>query len=172
MTDSTPTGDGDQVPTLQQLIRSRMDQHGWSYADLAKQSGDRLTRSRWQQLGTGTRMKSWPEPATVRIVVETLGFDYATVVLAAAKSLELPVDRRGTLLSQLLPAGTDLLSDEVVDGVLALLRSLVADALQREDLGGTTRAGEDRTDGPLVGFSLRDAPSSRRNALRRSADSE
>lgn len=49
MTD--PNGDPDRDPpqTLHQLIRSRMEERGWTYADLERRSGNALTRGRCQQ---------------------------------------------------------------------------------------------------------------------------
>ena len=135
LTDHDHPGDGDQVPTLQQLIQTRRDERGWTYADLAERSGGNLTRSRWQQLGSGARLKSWPEPATIHTLVDALGYDYATVVLACAQSLGLPVGGgRGPLLAQLIPAGADLLTDQMRDAILAMIRAAVADALGRPEV--------------------------------------
>lgn len=168
LTDQDPTRDGDPVPTLQQLIRARMDERGWSLADLERQSGGRLTKSRWQQLASGARFRSWPEPATIHVLVDVLGFDFTTVVLASAMSLDLPVNGRGPLLAQLLPAGTDLLSERMRSAILAMIRAAVEDA--------ATRTGSDVVG--LIGgvgvyeWAKLDDPSPRRNTPPRAADSD
>ena len=94
-----------------------MDERGWSYAQLAHRSDGRLTKSRWQQLGTMTRMKEFPELATVRLLADVLEVAETTVVLSVAASLGIDVRFRGPLLAQLLPAGTDLLSDRMQDAI-------------------------------------------------------
>lgn len=134
LTDQTQAGDGGRVLTLQELIRARMIERGWSYADLARASGGRLTDGRWQQLGSGTRQRSFPEKA-IPVIAETLDVDISIVVLAAAKSLGYPVRGQGPLLAQLLPAGTDLLSDRTRSAILGLIRAAVEDAATRPDTG-------------------------------------
>lgn len=115
--------------TLQELITARMRERGWSYADLARRSGDALTKGRWQQLGSGSRMSHFPEPDTVMLLVSALEFDVNTVVLACAASLRLPVSLRGPDLAQLLPAGTDRLTERMRDAILAIIRAAVAETL-------------------------------------------
>jgi hypothetical protein len=90
-------------------------------------------KSRWQQLGTQTRMKEFPELATVRILADVLEVDETSIVLSVAASLGIDVRLRGPLFAQLLPAGTDLLSPRVRDAFLALLRAAVADAAAHAD---------------------------------------
>ena len=130
MTDQDSTGDGEAVLTLQALIRARMDERGWSYNDLERLSGGRLTRGRWQQLGSGARITKFPDPDTLLILSEVLQFDVTAVVLGAARSLDLPVQQRGPDLAQLLPAGTDRLSSRMRDAILTLVRAAVAESLE------------------------------------------
>lgn len=155
--------------TLQQLIRARMDERGWSYADLERRSDERLTKGRWQQLGSGARQKSFPEPASVRIIAEVLEVDVTTVVLSAAQSLGLDARRRGPDLAQLLPTGTDRLSERMRDAILTIIRAAVSETLSRAD--------EDDQDVPRPGggdvaleWPKADAPS-RRNTFNQSAES-
>lgn len=120
--------------TLQQLIRTRMDERGWSYADLAHRAGDELTRSRWQQLGTGVRMRAFPEPHTIALIAHVLEVDVTTVVLACAEALGLDAHLRGPDLAQLLPAGTERLPERMRDAILAVIRAAVAQTFE-DDVG-------------------------------------
>jgi hypothetical protein len=148
LTEQRLTSDGDKVLPLQNLIRLRMDERGWSYAQLAHRSQGRLTKSRWQQLGTMTRMKEFPELQTVKLMADVLEVDETTIVLSAAASLGIDARLRGPMLAQLLPAGTDLLSDRMRDAILGVIRAAVAEA--------ATRAGE--TEGVAPGGASGDPP--------------
>jgi hypothetical protein len=134
LTDQRLTGDGDMVLPLHALIRLRMDERGWSYGQLAHRSHGRLTKSRWQQLGTAVRMKEFPELATVKLLSDVLEVDETTIVLSVASSLGLNARfRGGPMLAQLLPAGTDLLEDRMRDAILGIIRAAVAEAVARVD---------------------------------------
>jgi hypothetical protein len=134
LTERDLTGDGDKVLPLHQLIQMRRDERGWSYDQLAHRSKGKLTKSRWQQLGTQTRMKEFPELATVHLLAEVLEMDETTIVLSVATSLGIDVRfRGGPMFAQLLPAGTDLLSDRARDAVLGLIRVMVAEAAAHAD---------------------------------------
>lgn len=132
MTDQGLTNHGDDVLTLQALIRARMDDTGWTYADLAYRSNGALTKGRWQQLGAG-RIRAFPEPASLSRIAEVLEVDVTAVVLAAAQSLGIDARRRGPDLAQLLPAGTDRLSERMRDSILTLIRAAVAETLTDDD---------------------------------------
>ena len=132
MTDHDLTGDGDKVLPLHELIRARMEDRGWSYGQLEHRSDGKLTKGRWQQLGTQSRMSRFPEPETLRLMARVLELDETTVVLSAAESLGLDVRRRGPVLAQLLPAGTDRLSERFRDAFLALIRAAVAESWERD----------------------------------------
>lgn len=143
MTDHDLTGDGDRVLPLHELIRARMDDRGWSYGQLEHRSKGALTKGRWQQLGTQVRMKSFPEPDTIRVVARVLELDETTILLAVGESLGLDVTRRGPMLAQLLPAGTDQLSDRFRDSILAIIRAAVAETWERaEDEPGPPSAAD------------------------------
>lgn len=129
MTDEHLTGDGEQVLTLQTLIRARMDERGWTYTDLDRRSDGNLTKGRWQQLGSGVRQRSFPEPTTVALIADVLEVEVTTVVLAAAQSVGLDARRRGPDLAHLLPAGTDRLSERMRDAILTIIRAAVAETL-------------------------------------------
>lgn len=166
MTDHELTGDGDNVPTLQQLIRARMDERGWNYADLAARSDERLSRGRWQQLGTGRKMAKFPEPDTLAAMADALEIDVATVLLAAGQTLGLPIRRRAPELAHLLPAGTDRLDEQMRDAVLAIIRAAVAATLRRGS-DDETSTFEDVT----LDWSDGVGSSARRNAALRSTES-
>lgn len=129
LTDNEATADGVAVLNLQALIRARIDERGWSYSDLERLAGGRLTKGRWHQLATGVRMERFPEPDTINLLAEVLAVDATTVVLASAATLGIPVRPRGPALAQLLPSGTDNLSDQMRDAVLAVIRAAVAESL-------------------------------------------
>lgn len=172
LTDQDLPTDGDPVLTLQQLIRARMDERGWSYGELEKRTGHQLTKGRWQQLGTGVRMPEFPTPKTIALIAEALDVDVTAVVLAAAQSLGLDVRRRGPDLAHLLPAGVDRLPPTMRDAILALIRAAVAETLERgedgdeDDAAGGSSGG--RNDLTLE-WAERDAPNGR-NAVRLRAD--
>jgi hypothetical protein len=112
-----------------------MDDRGWTYGQLEHRSDGQLTKGRWQQLGTQSRMKNFPEPDTLRLMARVLELDETTIVLSAATSLGLDARWRGPMLAQLLPAGTDRLSDRMRDAILAIVRAAVAESWEREELG-------------------------------------
>lgn len=133
LTDQDLTGDGEQVLTLQALIRMRMDERGWSYGELERRSrraagprGGGLTKGRWQQIGTGVRMTAFPDPASLQLMAAVLEVDITTVLLAAGQTLGLDARRRGPNFAHLLPAGVDELPEQMRDGLLTIIRAAVA----------------------------------------------
>ena len=124
-----PTGDDEAPLTLHQLIRSRMQDRGWSYTDLALRSGQVLTRGRWQQLGSGVRQKNFPDPSSLLVIAQVLEVDITAVVLAAAQALGLDAHSQGSDLAHLLPPRIDRLSARKRDAILNLIRAAVADTL-------------------------------------------
>lgn len=99
--------------------------------DLEVRSDHRITRGRWQQMATHVRMKAFPERDNIPVIADVLEVDQTTVVLAVAKSLDLDVRWRGPDLAALMPAGTDQLSTNVRDAILAVIRASVTEALAR-----------------------------------------
>lgn len=169
MTDEHENPDGTDVLTLQELIRARMDERGWSYGYLERQAnrttGVGLSRSRWQQLGTARRMTEFPEPATLQHIADVLELDITTVLLATGASLEMQVRPRGSMFGQLLPAGVDELSQRMRDGLLTITRAAVAEHLA---------SSGDENDHTERDFTLewnRTRPAQLRNSEARSGDS-
>lgn len=172
MTNPDATGDGGPVLNLQALIRARMDERGWSYADVAHRTGDEVTRGRLQQLGNGTRMSKFPDPGTILLLAQALEVDVTAVVLAAAQSLGLDARRRGPDLAQLLPAGTDRLSKPMQTAILAIVRAAVAESLLVVDDDEVTGVLPAPTVTKPGGWPKTDAPTGRtgRNGVRRKGD--
>jgi hypothetical protein len=136
-----PSGGGGSAPTLRQLIRSRMAERGWSYADLERESGRALSRGRWQQLGSAEAQHNFPNPESLTIIADVLQIDVTSVVLAAARAVGLPVPAQASEFANLLPAGTERISEPMRDAILGLVRAAVAEATAdpvRDDVGGVT----------------------------------
>ncbi|WP_214400863.1 hypothetical protein [Pseudonocardia lacus] len=136
-----PRGESSSAPTLRQLIRSRMAERGWSYADLERESGRALSRGRWQQLGSADAQHKFPNPESLTIIAQVLQIDVTSVVLAAARAVGLPVAVQTSELANLLPAGTERLSAPMRDAILGLVRAAVAEAAAdpvRGEVGGVT----------------------------------
>ena len=151
-----PSTDGPTL-TLHQLIRSRMDTHGWSYSDLERQyHGGALSRGRWQQLGSGVQQKRFPDPASLLIIAQVLEFDITTVVLAAAQAVGLAVVTAGNDLAHLLPPGTDRLSERTRDAILMVIRAAIADSPNHQDDPSSDCVGP-----PSLEWPKSDAPSRR-----------
>jgi transcriptional regulator with XRE-family HTH domain len=143
-------------PTLQQLIRSRMDSQGWSYSDLERRSGQALSRGRWQQLGSGAEQKKFPDPASLLVIAQVLEIDITTVVLAAARAVGLAVTPDGGDLAHLLPPGTERLSGRMREAILMVIRAGVT-----ESSGEQAAPSADHPGGPLLEWPKSAAPSRR-----------
>lgn len=153
-----PTAPDDAPVTLNVLIRSRMTEHGWSYTDLENLSDHALTRGRWQQLGSGTPQKRFPDPASLSVMATVLDVDVTTVVLAAARAVGLDVRTQGSALAALLPEGTERLPTVMRDAILTLIRAAVADAAHEQAADGPPRRPDAVVDWPKSA-----APSRRRH---------
>jgi transcriptional regulator with XRE-family HTH domain len=113
------------VPTLSELIQERRQLRGFSYADLENRAGAVITRQRWQQLGTGVRIKEFPEPATIEAMATALDVDVAVIVLSAARSIGLDVKRGAQSdLAAMLPHSAKDLSVVQRDAIVTLVRSI------------------------------------------------
>jgi hypothetical protein len=97
-----------------------------SYADLAKASGNKPTRQRWQQLATD-QPKQFPEPETIHGIAAALRVTPLTVVHAFAESFGIVVKDEPRLV-QLLPPGIERLSDDDVRQVVNIAARLVPDS--------------------------------------------
>lgn len=133
-----------------------MQVHGWSYSDLERRSGRALSRGRWQQLGSGVPQKKFPDPVSLKVIAQVLDVNITAVVLAAAQAVGLDARPQGSALARLLPPGTDQLSEQMRDAILALIGSAVADARVGHDAQTS-----DGTRGQLLEWPKSAAPSRR-----------
>lgn len=114
-------------PDLAELIRRRLDENGWDYADMAAAIGDQLTKKRLEQLGGGRRVKEFPEPRTLILIAEALEVPPAAVVLAAARTVGIDARTDADELADLLPPGTHRLPGRIRVAVAALIRAVVSE---------------------------------------------
>lgn len=110
------------VPTLRELIDRHTDRTGESRRAL----GDRgpvahQTLSKWWNGAIHT----FPDPETLDAFAHATNNSLELVVLATARTLGLPVSTTATNLAQSLPPGTDILTLEDRDAILAVTRALV-----------------------------------------------
>ncbi|MGW8593190.1 hypothetical protein ACWGLC_15985 [Dietzia sp. NPDC055877] len=131
------------VPTLADLIQARKAARGWSYREIAARGNDVISAQRWQQLGTGVRLREFPEPTTMAAMADALEVDVAAVLLATAKSLGLDVQRRQSELAAMLPSTADQLTSEQRDAVLAVVRAMTPTKEQKNEDQGTQSASSD-----------------------------
>jgi transcriptional regulator with XRE-family HTH domain len=120
------------VNPLQRLIAGRLQEHGWSYGDVARRSG--LPRSTVYTLATTRNLVRPPRPATINGLAKGLEVPVSAVRAAAAESTGLhyydepPADLRsvdpGDHERELLIASIDELSAEDRRHVAALVESL------------------------------------------------
>lgn len=116
--------DGSAVPTIAAMLTSYRDRTGHSYRDMARKVRDEMQGSRLQQLATSPP-KAFPERRTIELLSELLEVPTATVVLAFAAGLGIPVSQTGTMLERTLPPGTDALTAEDREAIRAVTRALV-----------------------------------------------
>lgn len=147
-----PSHDGDvqasAVPTLADLISARKTERGWSYQQLADRAHGAVSRQRWQQLGTGVRIKEFPEPATIQAIADALEVDVTLVVLGVARSIGFAVRTQDSSLAAMLPPGADLLNDEQRNAVLAVVRAMAPRQLTGASNEDTST--QDTTSNPTV----------------------
>lgn len=136
------------VPNLADLISARKAERGWTYQQLADRADGAISRQRWQQLGTGIRIKEFPEPATIQSIAHALEVDITLVVLAVAASIGFAVKQRDSALAAMLPPGADRLTDDQRDVVLAVVRALAAKVgATDEDTSTQDTPGDPQIDG-------------------------
>lgn len=159
--------------TLGDLVSSRLRERGWSLNEVVRRSDGRISRSRWQQYSANARMLELPRVAHLQALADVLEVDLATVIFAAARTVGLDVRRRGPDLAHLLPAGTDLLTTEMRDGLLAVIRAAVAEAARRHSERDEDRAssGSGTSPGGVYEWDEGEPSLSRRNADRRAGES-
>jgi hypothetical protein len=112
------------VPTIAELLLSYRDRTGHSYSEMAKRVRDELQAARLQQLVTAPP-KAFPSRRTVELLAELLEVPTATIVLAFAAGLGIPVSQSGSMLERTLPPGTDVLTPEDREAIRLVTRTLV-----------------------------------------------
>jgi hypothetical protein len=141
------SSDDSDVPTLAQLITESKTDSGLSYDQLAARTDYVVSRQRFQQLGTSTRLKEFPEPATLAAVAEAIKVDVAVVVLATAKSIGLSVDMGSRSdLGMMLPAAARNLTIAQRNALLSLVRSIVTESSGARRPVGDGGVAEDQSE--------------------------
>jgi transcriptional regulator with XRE-family HTH domain len=110
---------------LQQLIRDRMEERGWSYADVGRRGG--IPRSTVHHLATTERLRRPPHPVTLEGLASGLGLPLDTVRTAAASAAGLVAWKEPSADPEVevLVAALSQLSTEDRRHVLALIESLL-----------------------------------------------
>ena len=109
---------------LSELIETH--RAGRTYADLARDAGGAPSGERFRQL-LNQPMKNFPDPPSVKGLAKALKVPRTVVILAAAQSLGLDVDRPGARLVELLPAKANRLSEIQAAAVAHLVDVMVND---------------------------------------------
>lgn len=124
------------MPALEELIRARMTERGWSYSDVATRGA--LPRSTVHKLAT-SRITRAPSPATVDHLAAGLELDVALVRAAVAESLGLTVYDESAADADLtvLIASVEQLTGEERRHVSALIASLLEQREQRDSPAGS-----------------------------------
>ena len=117
--------DSSVVPTIAELISSYRDRTGTpSYEVMSRKVRGEITQGRLHQLHT-SKPKSFAEARTMEVLAELLEVPVATIVLAYAASLGIPVKDSSPELARTLPPGTEHLTVEDRDAIRAVTRALV-----------------------------------------------
>ncbi|MEV6597225.1 helix-turn-helix transcriptional regulator [Actinoplanes sp. NPDC051346] len=120
------TTTGMPMNPLQQLIRDRMAEQGWSYADVARR-GD-VPRSTVHHLATAEHLRRPPHPATLEGLAEGLGVPIDAIRAAAASAAGLTTWQEPVTDPEIsvLVAALSRLSPDDRRHVLALIQSLLS----------------------------------------------
>jgi len=102
----------------EQLMRSRLDQQGWSYGEAARRGG--IPRSTVHHLATTERLVRMPQPATLEGLARALDLPLDAIRRAAAEAC-------GIHLYAGEPAGAAVSPDPEVDVLIASLQKLSVD---------------------------------------------
>lgn len=70
--------------TLQEMIKNKLDQKGWSYSDVARRGG--ISRSTVHHLATSAKLAQMPQQTTLEGLARGLGIPVAPVLRAAAEA--------------------------------------------------------------------------------------
>lgn len=125
MSESDRSTEAVRVPTLAELIAEKRG--NFSYRELEVRSGGVITHQRWQQLGTGSRVKEFSEPTTLKAMARALDVDEVLIVLAMAKSIGINVESGAggrSILAQMLPRSTHRLTVAQRNAVANLVRAI------------------------------------------------
>lgn len=164
----TSGGDRDSpgVPTIAELLLEYRRVTGASYEDMHRSVNREITTARFHQLATEPPA-SFPRNArTVQALADLLQVPVATIVLAFAASLGLPVSQQGSHLSITLPPGTDNLDADDVEAIRAVVRQLV-EARNAVVHTGTGSGKTEALTGQLIDLARPPAPDLSRVAARR-----
>jgi hypothetical protein len=112
--------DPDVMPTVGDLVNAALDR-GAKVTSLSAQMG--VDRSWVYQLRDNT-VKNFPEPENIERYARALGVKVETLLLAFAKTFDLPLDR-ASRLALLMPAGSDMLTEEETAALVELIRAMV-----------------------------------------------
>jgi transcriptional regulator with XRE-family HTH domain len=114
---------------LQQIIKERLDQRGWSYGDVARRGG--IPRSTVHHLATAERLVRMPLPASLEGLSKGLELPLDTVRRAAAEACGIHLYSEGPSPTpqdpdvDMLIASVQQLSAEDRKHVAALVESLL-----------------------------------------------
>ncbi|MFI9602835.1 helix-turn-helix domain-containing protein [Streptomyces sp. NPDC004069] len=75
--------------TLQEMIKKKLDQKGWSYSDVARRGG--ISRSTVHHLATSAQLAQMPQQTTLEGLARGLGVPVAPVLRAAAEAAGIQV---------------------------------------------------------------------------------
>ncbi|MEU8592105.1 helix-turn-helix transcriptional regulator [Streptomyces sp. NPDC048664] len=75
--------------TLQDIIKTKLDQKGWSYNDLARRGG--ISRSTVHHLATSPHLAQIPQHTTLEGLARGLGIPLAPLTRAAAQAAGIPL---------------------------------------------------------------------------------
>ena len=110
---------------LQQLIRRRLDERGWSYGEVSRRGG--LPRSTVHHLATTEVVHRMPQPATLERLARGLDLPLEVVRDAAAEAAGIHVyrDRGADSEVAILIASLEQLGPDDRRHVIALVESLL-----------------------------------------------
>jgi len=138
---------------MQQLIRERLELHGWSYGEVARRGG--IPRSTVHHLATTERMVRMPQPATLEGLAKGLELPSETIRRAAAEACGIQIyagpaaDGTADPEVDTLIASVQRLSPEDRRHVTALVQSLLRRG--EGDAGGDSGRGGSGGEGAVGG---------------------
>jgi transcriptional regulator with XRE-family HTH domain len=121
---------------LQVLIKHQLDQHSWSYSDVARRGG--ISRSTVHHMATSERLAQMPQQSTLEGLAKGLDIPVAPVHRAAAEACGVNLYLEDTLATgdpevAILIASVQKLSSVDRKHVSALVESLLRNAAAAEE---------------------------------------